>query len=270
MLWVLDASINISMEPFRAFVADQLPDRQRPAGYAMQTFFIGVGAVVAGFMPYLLAKAGVSNVGTGTGASAIADTVRYSFFFGAAVLFVALLWTVLSTREYPPTELHAFADATPNPRSSSRDSAYRARRRGAVWLLLGIAAAFCVWHFALEKALYILAGGFAAWGLALLVIRRPAGHLAVARVGARHRQHASAHARARARAVLLLGGVVLHVDLRHSDGGAGVLRQHGPKERRPTTMANIWVERAGRRLQRLGGAGGHAHPVHGASLWSES
>ena len=169
MLWVLDASINISMEPFRAFVADQLPDRQRPAGYAMQTFFIGVGAVVAGFMPYLLTKAGVSNVGSGTGASAIADTVRYSFFFGAAALFVALLWTVLSTREYPPTELHAFADATAESEVIEPGRAARARLRGAVWVLLGIVAASCILKFALEKALYILAGGFAAWGLALLV-----------------------------------------------------------------------------------------------------
>ncbi len=168
MLWVLDASINISMEPFRAFVADQLPDRQRPAGYAMQTFFIGVGAVVAGFLPYWLAKAGLSNVGTGSGAGAIADTVRYSFYCGAAVLFVALLWTVLTTREYPPTELHAFADSTPETETIEPGRAARARLRGALWLLVGLGAAFGVWKFALEKALYILSGGFTAWGLALL------------------------------------------------------------------------------------------------------
>ena len=169
MLWMLDASINISMEPFRAFVADQLPDRQRPVGYAMQTFFIGVGAVVAGFLPYWLAKAGIGSVGTGTGAAAIPDTVRYSFYCGAAVLFVTLLWTVLATREYPPTELHNFADATPETETIAPGRAARARLRGALWLLVGLVAAFCVWTFALEKALYILAGGFAVWGMALLI-----------------------------------------------------------------------------------------------------
>ena len=169
MLWMLDASINVSMEPFRAFVADQLADRQRPAGYAMQTFFIGVGAVVAGFLPFWLAKFGISSVGTGTGAASIPDTVRYSFYIGAAVLFVTLLWTVLSTREYPPTELHNFADATPETETIQPGRASRARLRGLMWLLVGILAAFCVWKFALEKALYILTGGFAVWGLALLV-----------------------------------------------------------------------------------------------------
>jgi maltose/moltooligosaccharide transporter len=169
MLWLLDASINISMEPFRAFVADQLPEAQRPAGYAMQTFFIGVGAVVAGFMPYWMAELGVSTVGAGAGAASIPDTVRYSFYIGAAVLFVTLLWTVLSTREYPPTELHAFADATPATETIQPGRAARARLRGAVWLAVGVAAALCVWNFGLEKALYILAGGFAAWGLALLL-----------------------------------------------------------------------------------------------------
>jgi maltose/moltooligosaccharide transporter len=173
MLWVLDASINISMEPFRAFVADQLPDQQRPKGYAMQVFFIGVGAVLAGAMPTLLQMAGVSSVGTGEGSAAIPDTVRYSFYFGAAALFVTLMWTVSSTREYPPTELHKFSDATPETETVEPGRAARARVRGALWLLIGVVAAFCIWTFALEKALYILAGGFSVWGLALVIF---AGH----------------------------------------------------------------------------------------------
>jgi maltose/moltooligosaccharide transporter len=104
LLWVLDASINIAMEPFRAFVGDQLPEKQRPTGYAMQVFFIGVGAVVASMLPWMLAQAGVSNVGTGAGEAAIPDTVRYAFDIGAVVLVVALLWTVITSREYPPTQ----------------------------------------------------------------------------------------------------------------------------------------------------------------------
>jgi maltose/moltooligosaccharide transporter len=169
ILWVLDASINIAMEPFRAFVADQLPARQRPAGYAMQTFFIGVGAVVASMLPWLLTRAGVGNVGEGAGAAAIPDSVRYAFDIGAVVLVVALLWTVFSTREYPPTELHNFGDATPESENVEPGRAARARVRGALWLVAGLAAAAAVWSLALGKELYVLTIGFAAWGSALLL-----------------------------------------------------------------------------------------------------
>src|SRR6267142_6536860 len=88
LLWVLDDSINISMEPFRAFVGDQLGPAQRPAGYAMQSFFIGVGAIVASMLPWLMAQAGVSNHGeSAAGAATVPDTVRYAFDIGAAVFF---------------------------------------------------------------------------------------------------------------------------------------------------------------------------------------
>ena len=83
MLWILDASINISMEPFRAFVGDQLAPRQRPAGYAMQSFFIGVGSVVASLLPWLLEQAGVPNTAP---EGHIPATVRYAFYTGGAVL----------------------------------------------------------------------------------------------------------------------------------------------------------------------------------------
>ena len=91
LLWVLDASINITMEPFRAFVGDQLPQRQRAAGYAMQSFFIGVGAVVASALPWMLAQAGVDNTAA---AGVVPDNVRYAFYAGAAVLFLAVGWTL--------------------------------------------------------------------------------------------------------------------------------------------------------------------------------
>jgi maltose/moltooligosaccharide transporter len=169
MLWVLDASINIAMEPFRAFVGDQLPERQRPTGYAMQSFFIGLGAVIAGVLPWIFAKAGVSNVGTGEGAASIPDTVRYSFDIGAAVLAGAILWTILTTREYPPAQLHGFADATPTAEGVSPGSTANARGRGALWLGVGIAGAFLVWRFERRAELYILCGLFGSWGAALLI-----------------------------------------------------------------------------------------------------
>ncbi|MEO8016905.1 MAG: MFS transporter [Pseudomonadota bacterium] len=167
LLWILDASINIAMEPFRAFVGDQLPEKQRPSGYAMQSFFIGIGAVIASCLPWILEKAGVGNVSTE--AAAIPDTVRYSFDIGAVALAGAMLWTIFTTREYPPGELHGFADATPLSEGVTPGSARHARTRGALWAGAGALGAYVVRDFALEQELYVLCGLFGAWGVALLV-----------------------------------------------------------------------------------------------------
>ncbi len=107
LLWILDASINVSMEPFRAFVADKLPEDQRGVGFAMQSFFIGVGAVVADMLPYLLRK--LFNVSNTTDAgNSIPQNVRISFYVGAVAFLGAVLWTIFSTKEYPPEDLEAF------------------------------------------------------------------------------------------------------------------------------------------------------------------
>ncbi|MDB4951397.1 MAG: major facilitator superfamily 1 [Gemmatimonadetes bacterium] len=100
LLWILDASINVSMEPFRAFVADKLGTSQRTAGFAMQSFFIGVGASFANAMPFLLHRMGV----TGTTPSGIPLTVKYSFEAGAVFFLIAVLWTVFTTGEEPPED----------------------------------------------------------------------------------------------------------------------------------------------------------------------
>ncbi len=105
LLWVLDASINISMEPFRAFVADLLPEEQRTRGFAMQSLFIGLGAVIASMLPYLLSAWGVSS---GTGEGSIPMTVKFSFYVGSAAFFGAVLWTIVSTKEYPPEDMEEF------------------------------------------------------------------------------------------------------------------------------------------------------------------
>ncbi|MEQ9443265.1 MAG: MFS transporter [Cyclobacteriaceae bacterium] len=105
-LWIMDASINISMEPFRALVADMLPSSQRTMGFAVQTFFIGVGAVVASALPYLLANwLGVANTAP---AGQIPDSVKWSFYLGGFAFFSAVLWSVLRTREYPPEEFRRY------------------------------------------------------------------------------------------------------------------------------------------------------------------
>ena len=108
MLWIMDASINISMEPFRAFVGDNLPSAQRTTGFAMQSFFIGTGAVVASALPWILTnRFGVSN----TAAEGLIPTsVRLSFYLGAVVFFGAVLWTVLRSQEYSPEEMASFAE----------------------------------------------------------------------------------------------------------------------------------------------------------------
>jgi len=104
LLWVLDASINVSMEPFRAFVADKLDATQRTAGFVLQSFFIGVGASLANALPLVLSWMGVE----GSTESGIPLSVRYSFQFGALVFLVAVLWTVGTTGEHPPEDLEAW------------------------------------------------------------------------------------------------------------------------------------------------------------------
>jgi len=108
MLWIMDASINISMEPFRAFVGDNLPSEQRTTGFAMQSFFIGTGAVVASMLPWLLTEQlGVSNQAP---EGMIPDSVRLSFYLGAAVFLIAVVWTVVRSREYSPEEMASFEE----------------------------------------------------------------------------------------------------------------------------------------------------------------
>ena len=167
-LWILDASINISMEPFRAFVGDQLPPSQRASGYAMQSFFIGVGAIVASLLPWLLAKAGVANT---AGPGEVPDTVRYAFYLGGLVLFAAIGWTVLRTREYPPEVLASFDD-TPATDAAVAHAAARAPTAVAgAWLLAGLAlAALIVWR-GWDRMLYVLAGMAIAYGVLLFVSR---------------------------------------------------------------------------------------------------
>jgi maltose/moltooligosaccharide transporter len=106
VLWMLDAAINVSMEPFRAFVGDKLGPSQQTAGFAMQTFFIGWGAVIASLLPTIFADyLGVSNIPVD---GAIPDTVRYSFYAGGAIYMFAVMWTVLTAKELPPHDLEAF------------------------------------------------------------------------------------------------------------------------------------------------------------------
>jgi maltose/moltooligosaccharide transporter len=110
LLWILDASVNVSMEPFRAFVGDMLPNEQRKSGFAMQSLLIGAGAVLSSALPYVLTH-GLGVSGESTVESAIPPTVHVAFTIGAFVFFLGVLYTVLTTREYPPEDLAAFERA---------------------------------------------------------------------------------------------------------------------------------------------------------------
>ena len=165
LLWILDASINVSMGPFRSFVGDQLPSTQRTTGYAMQTLFIATGSVVASLLPWLFAQIGVSNVAE---AGAIPDTVKYAFYASALALLAAMGWTVLSTREYPPQALAAFDDATLVSRAPLAKA--RVRTLGLIWLAAGAAALALVYATGIEHELYLLAGGVLAYGVVQLVV----------------------------------------------------------------------------------------------------
>ncbi len=152
LLWVLDASINISMEPFRAFVADILPEEQRTRGFAMQSLMIGLGAVLASAMPWILTNK--IHLAADTSGYAIPATVRLSFYMGAATFFGAVLWTILTTKEYPPDDLEAFRKAEEKKRglgigeifTAIREMPPTMRQLAPVQFLTWLGL-FCMWLF---------------------------------------------------------------------------------------------------------------------------
>lgn len=106
MLWIMDASINISMEPFRAFVGDKLPPEQRTAGFAMQSFFIGVGSVIAALLPWIFTN--WFHLRNTAASGHIPDSVKWSFYAGAFAFLAAVMYTVFTTKEAPPEDMEAF------------------------------------------------------------------------------------------------------------------------------------------------------------------
>ncbi|WP_417457666.1 MFS transporter [Kordiimonas sp.] len=168
MLWIMDASINVTMEPFRAFVGDNLPEKQRTTGFAMQSFFIGVGSVVASALPYMMSNwFDVSNVAP---EGVIPDSVKWSFYIGGGALLFAVLWTVLKSREYTPEQLDAFAEAEakhtePLQHETRERTSSVYLKASTFWLIAGGAGIWLVASQGLDKQLYILVGGIATFGL---------------------------------------------------------------------------------------------------------
>ena len=189
LLWVLDASLNITMEPTRAFVGDMLPDEQRTTGYAMQSFFIGLGAVLAGSLPWLLAEMGVANTAP---PGEIPPTVHIAFYVGGAALLLAVLLTVFTTPEYSPEQMEKFElarlEALGSGASVDKDQPLRSAsaffKGGLVWLAIGGVFGFFFWagranprpdwlawlgDTEFKQDLYVLAGLIAAFGVIQIV-----------------------------------------------------------------------------------------------------
>ncbi|MFP4470813.1 MAG: MFS transporter [Bacteroidales bacterium] len=176
MLWIMDASINISMEPFRAFVGDMLPSEQRTKGFAMQSFFIGTGAVIASALPWMMTNwLGIPNVAP---EGEIPPSVRWSFYIGAAVFFLAVLWTVISTKEYSPEELESFEEDKEEllieaNEEQMLDSAAADKsiggpakvRWGVLSGLIGAILTILVYYLEWEQEVYVLSIGLIIFGV---------------------------------------------------------------------------------------------------------
>jgi maltose/moltooligosaccharide transporter len=164
LLWILDASINITMEPFRAFVGDMLPQNQRKTGFAMQSLLIGLGAVLSSALPYILTNwFGVADSGT-----SIPHTVQLAFYMGSAVFLAAVLYTILTTREYPPDDIDAFRKrnaATAGVGSAFKEiiggigSMPKAMRQLAVVQFFTWFAMFCMWIYFVPAVATVVFGG---------------------------------------------------------------------------------------------------------------
>ncbi len=168
-LWIMDASINITMEPFRAFVGDNLPEEQRPTGYAMQSFFIGAGAVFASCLPWILTEG--FDVAATAPEGVVPMAVRISFYVGAAALLAAVLWTVFTTREYSPEQIDAFEasrDLGHAPAAARSRSAWYTG--GLLWAFAGAIGIGVVATFDLQKELYVLAGFVLVFGLMQMAV----------------------------------------------------------------------------------------------------
>ncbi|MEY2629641.1 MAG: hypothetical protein RLZZ469_536 [Bacteroidota bacterium] len=174
MLWIMDASINVSMEPFRAFVGDNLPEKQRTMGFAMQSFFIGIGAYVASKLPLIFTYFGVENTAP---LGIIPDSVKYSFYLGGVAFIVTVLWTVLTSKEYSPEEMDAFEKQQETEFQKETHSAEwfatNAKShftKGVLFLIVSVIFSCAIFHYDLKKDLYVLSLGLIGLGgLAMLV-----------------------------------------------------------------------------------------------------
>ncbi|WP_298155777.1 MFS transporter [Flavobacterium sp.] len=176
MLWIMDASINVSMEPFRAFIGDNLSEKQRTLGFAMQSFFIGIGAYAASRLPEILTHFDVKNTAP---EGIIPDSVKYSFYIGGIAFIVTVLWTVIFSKEYSPEEIEAFEKHNENlnkredykhPKEWFSKNGNSHLAKGLVMLIIGLGFSFCIFEYNLKKDLYVLSLGLISFGGVALII----------------------------------------------------------------------------------------------------
>ncbi len=166
VLWIMDASINITMEPFRAFVGDLLPDEQRTSGFAMQSFFIGIGALVASFMPWIFTN--WFNIPNTAPDGEIPPSVKYAFYVGGIMYLITVIWTVFTTKEYPPEpdENHSA------PAMEEAEESYfkgKFSQLGLILTLIGVTFSTFVYYAGIDPQLHVLGGGFTFFGIIHLV-----------------------------------------------------------------------------------------------------
>ncbi len=173
MLWILDASVNISMEPFRAFVGDLLPDEQRTTGFTLQSFFIGTGAVIASALPYIFTN--WLHIPNTAPEGQIPPSVKYSFITGAVVFFSAVLYTILTTKEYSPEEMKAFEIESGQSQNNENDQvdivkeSKKSLNIGVISFLIGIFITTFLYLMKVEGEVFVFGFGLIVFGILELI-----------------------------------------------------------------------------------------------------
>jgi maltose/moltooligosaccharide transporter len=174
MLWMMDGSINVTMQPFRAFIGDMLPEEQRTKGFAVQTFFIGASSIIASVLPYLFTKC--LHIANTAPEGQIPPSVKWSFYIGGVVFLLTVLWTIFSVKEYSPEEQAEFnvheTDAAAREGSGIKLNSSSYYAEGAVLLVLGLIVTCLVKEFNWYQGLYILSFGISVYGALQLAAAR--------------------------------------------------------------------------------------------------
>jgi maltose/moltooligosaccharide transporter len=177
MMWIMDGSINMSMQPFRAFIGDMSPEEQQTQGFAVQTFFIGISSVIASSLPYMLANWLPASWGIKATAApgVIPDTVKWSFYLGGIVFLLSVLWTTFKTKEYSPEEMAAFAGEAQNEKTTKESLNIipaKYNKQGLMLIGGGLALGLLTYFLDLYLGLYILTAVFVVYGVLHMIVAK--------------------------------------------------------------------------------------------------
>jgi maltose/moltooligosaccharide transporter len=171
MLWMMDGSINMCMQPFRAFIGDMLPEEQQTKGFAVQTFFIGASSVIASLLPYMLAN--WFHVGNTAPAGEIPASVKWSFYLGGIVFLLSVLWTIFRTKEYSPEEMAEFNSQAENDKLKVKVeldiSTKSYNTQGLLLLGVGLVLTIVTYMLNLYLGLYILTVVLMVYGILQMI-----------------------------------------------------------------------------------------------------